>query len=382
MSMGVFGENFPYTNFHDLNLDWIIAQLRKVQDGQEAAEIAIGARDEAINAKNGAVQAKEDTLAIEEQAQTILNTIREIADTLKVNRLWGKTIAIYGDSYSASPRGPLWQTVLNALTGTTCHVSAQGSLSLPQIYNFKWDSYEADIYIIEAGLNDVTLNTTCRSFCSTITSFVNSIRAINSNAEIYFVTPPAIPDTTMHNYTYPTEFYRQCMWNLRGTYKYGVIDGLKWQGLRYSDNVHASNDTAPLIGKYIFESLSTYGDEQSFYNDYSKVNRDNLQVLLIMENGIPYLYSQGIVYENITTGSKDLLIPQLGMNVLQTRVPFAYIASNNTHTGFILIEGTGTEQSPNNLIASFDDGYDGVDRTVPIGVQIPIFPNNWVFGLG
>ena len=24
MNSGAFGENFPYTNFHDLNLDWII----------------------------------------------------------------------------------------------------------------------------------------------------------------------------------------------------------------------------------------------------------------------------------------------------------------------------------------------------------------------
>lgn len=27
MNTGVFGENFPYTNFHDLNLDWIIKQM-------------------------------------------------------------------------------------------------------------------------------------------------------------------------------------------------------------------------------------------------------------------------------------------------------------------------------------------------------------------
>lgn len=29
MNTGVFGENFPYTNFHDLNLDWIIAKMKE-----------------------------------------------------------------------------------------------------------------------------------------------------------------------------------------------------------------------------------------------------------------------------------------------------------------------------------------------------------------
>ena len=29
--MGVF-DNFPYTNFHDLNLDWLLQAFKKLQD--------------------------------------------------------------------------------------------------------------------------------------------------------------------------------------------------------------------------------------------------------------------------------------------------------------------------------------------------------------
>ena len=32
MNAGAFGENFPYTNFHDLNLDWIIKQIKDQKD--------------------------------------------------------------------------------------------------------------------------------------------------------------------------------------------------------------------------------------------------------------------------------------------------------------------------------------------------------------
>ena len=31
MNMGAFGENFPYTNFHDLNLDWIIKLVKEIK---------------------------------------------------------------------------------------------------------------------------------------------------------------------------------------------------------------------------------------------------------------------------------------------------------------------------------------------------------------
>lgn len=32
MNNGAFGENFPYTNFHDLNLDWIIKTIKQYVD--------------------------------------------------------------------------------------------------------------------------------------------------------------------------------------------------------------------------------------------------------------------------------------------------------------------------------------------------------------
>ena len=35
MNNGAFGERFPYTNFHDLNLDWIIEQIKKNTTDEE-----------------------------------------------------------------------------------------------------------------------------------------------------------------------------------------------------------------------------------------------------------------------------------------------------------------------------------------------------------
>lgn len=35
MNGGAFGENFPYTNFHNLNLDWIIKVLKNLINKEE-----------------------------------------------------------------------------------------------------------------------------------------------------------------------------------------------------------------------------------------------------------------------------------------------------------------------------------------------------------
>ena len=37
MNMGAFGENFPYTNFHDLNLDWILRVIKTVDERLDRA---------------------------------------------------------------------------------------------------------------------------------------------------------------------------------------------------------------------------------------------------------------------------------------------------------------------------------------------------------
>jgi len=56
--MGLF-ENWPYTNFHELNLDWIVKRLRAVEDiREEAASSAASAAASASSASRSAADAK------------------------------------------------------------------------------------------------------------------------------------------------------------------------------------------------------------------------------------------------------------------------------------------------------------------------------------
>ena len=472
-NIGAFGENFPYTNMHNLNQDWIIKTMKEILNKLEEASLSkitiadpiqwditkqYGAYtvvidndsaylslkpvpygisisneeywqkifdvDEVFTSLKEAIAIDDDgnsptssknrpigslvwlndelytviseitlgdtysdtnieKISIEELISALKDSVSSISERVTVlenysqrNRLRGKRIAIYGDSYSASPRGLLWQSVLNAITGTTCHVSAQGSLSLPLIYSTKWDSYEADIYLIQCGLNDVSLNTTGNTFMQTIYNFVNSIRTINSNAEIYFVTPPEIPSETRHNYLFPCEFYRQCMWKMSAWNRFGVIDGLKWQGLKYSDGVHPTDATAPLIGYYIATALQNYGDEFNSISDYSKCGRNDNTVIFNMRNGQCNIELQNAVFSNIAwDGSAGISLTDLGTRVRTRRTPLV-LKSGTTFTNcFAQTSGEGTSESPTMIVAAFE-GYTSGSVTINTAM-IPFIPATW-----
>lgn len=60
--MGVF-ENIPYTNFHELNLDWIIEKLKNIEIPQESAERAEAAAETATAAAETATTAAANAAA-------------------------------------------------------------------------------------------------------------------------------------------------------------------------------------------------------------------------------------------------------------------------------------------------------------------------------
>lgn len=49
MDSGAFGENFPYVNFHDLNLDWILKTIKENLGKEDTQEEQIIELQEAVN---------------------------------------------------------------------------------------------------------------------------------------------------------------------------------------------------------------------------------------------------------------------------------------------------------------------------------------------
>ena len=91
--MGLF-EHWPYTNYHDLNLDWIIQKLKDIEQEYEAldidavrasiAELQAGMR--AASADISALDSDVDTLqAMYGELQTLLDRIMAILEDVEVN---------------------------------------------------------------------------------------------------------------------------------------------------------------------------------------------------------------------------------------------------------------------------------------------------------
>lgn len=219
------------------------------------------------------------------------------------NRLKGKQIAIYGDSWASDSYGKLGADYIATVTGVEVHKKNFGGATLDQIRTTSWDSYNADIYIIEGGLNDASGSTGGNTFITAITDWLTAIRTVNADAEIYFVTPPYVTVSGQINYLFPIEFYRLIMWRMSAKNKFHVINALKWTNVKLlSDNLHPTTDSYEWIGKYIVASLINYGDEETYNNETTNFGRSNNQLLFACIDGQMQIRTQVLNVTPTTTG--------------------------------------------------------------------------------
>ena len=106
----MFGEKMPYTNFHDLNLDWILKTVRDFEDHyseiSEAIEDGKSQLEEKTTIEEGKIEAKSDAEQenISEHADDEKDAISDLAEQYitQIQSLGarGKRIIVIGDSYA------------------------------------------------------------------------------------------------------------------------------------------------------------------------------------------------------------------------------------------------------------------------------------------
>lgn len=85
---------YPYTDFHEMNTDWIISKIKNVETAEanskqyaedaDAAKVAAeDARDNAVDAKDTAVQAKDDAVEAKNDAVSFLTDTKDQLDLLQ-----------------------------------------------------------------------------------------------------------------------------------------------------------------------------------------------------------------------------------------------------------------------------------------------------------
>ena len=91
---------YPYTDFHEMNTDWIISKIKNVETAEtntkqyaedadaakvaaeDARDIAVQAKDDSVNAKDDAVEAKDDAISFLTATKDQLNLLQARVDNI------------------------------------------------------------------------------------------------------------------------------------------------------------------------------------------------------------------------------------------------------------------------------------------------------------
>ena len=81
--MGVFN-NFPYANFHELNADWIIEQVRKVTDDWEEYKTSMDEWKLGVDDELAEFQAWFDNLDVQDEVRTVINELIQSGEFIEI----------------------------------------------------------------------------------------------------------------------------------------------------------------------------------------------------------------------------------------------------------------------------------------------------------
>ena len=81
--MGVFN-NFPYANFHELNADWILEQVRKVMDDWEEYKTSMDEWKLGVDDELAEFQAWFDNLDVQDEVRTVINELIQSGEFIEI----------------------------------------------------------------------------------------------------------------------------------------------------------------------------------------------------------------------------------------------------------------------------------------------------------
>lgn len=226
MNMGAFGENFPYTNFHDLNLDWILKEMKNFLDHYTDINKSIDEGVETLTNKTN-----EGTEAIDENTETNLDTLNKwyqthytlLENLIDSVQQRSHNVILVSDSYGTrlDSEGRTWLQIFQSITNCTLMGSVaypgggfyQGNL-LTALQNIEstieYPETVTDI-VIACGANDITYDYT--GIRAGIRDFATYCKSQYPNARIYLAHIGIIIDSEKmtDRYNKSLSAYRDCI---------------------------------------------------------------------------------------------------------------------------------------------------------------------------
>ena len=209
-------ENLPYTNFHELNTDWMIEKLgdlnqyviqaKDYADAAALSEDAAAAKAEA--AASSAHDAHEDAQAAADSAALAAQTVEDLEDDFQelsdevdslrlaaINPYDGKNLYVFGDSNAHE--GTIGTTVKTMLNMAHVYNYSENGASFiyygdtvieDELNSVASPDNDAALVICIGGINDLHYSTyNVSTFKDAVSSFITAARAKFPNANICMV---------------------------------------------------------------------------------------------------------------------------------------------------------------------------------------------------
>lgn len=200
-----FWNKFPFTNFHEMNLDWLISTMKDLVNGFSnlTTEVTskIKTQDNKIDTFVNDYTTKVNKIPQLVQIETIDimdsyradGTFSEIIESTYgavsyLNVLQGKNMVVLGDSLSADRNGVSWVNNLKTMTKGVLNVTnyaVSGAKLAEQADKYSNYNGEVDILVVWCGINDVRDQTSLENVRTALESIRTKTLGLNKKCQIY-----------------------------------------------------------------------------------------------------------------------------------------------------------------------------------------------------
>lgn len=200
-----FWNKFPFTNFHEMNLDWLISTMKDLVNGFSnlTTEVTskIKTQDNKIDTFVNDYTTKVNKIPQLVQIETIDimdsyradGTFSEIIESTYgavsyLNVLQGKNMVVLGDSLSADRNGVSWVNNLKTMTKGVLNITnyaVSGAKLADQAEKYSSYSGKVDILVVWCGINDVRDQTSLENVRTALESIRTKTLGLNKGCQTY-----------------------------------------------------------------------------------------------------------------------------------------------------------------------------------------------------
>lgn len=344
-----FWNKFPFTNFHEMNLDWLISTMKDLVNGYNnlTTEVTskIKTQDNKINTFVNDYTTKVNKIPqlVQNETIDIMNryradgTFSEIIESTYgavsyLNVLQGKNVVVLGDSLSADRNGVSWVNNLKTMTKGVLNITnyaVSNAKLADQAEKYSNYSGKVDILVVWCGINDVRDQTSLEDVRTALESIRTKTLGLNKECQNYLFSTYKNLRGMKTNWIIPQTAY----WRFFNQY-------CTSQGWTFVDLF----SSAPIISTISQTMLDYYFTETDkgylHYNaKYSPILARYILNVLVSQSPVPL----GDYFERIT-----------GTNLNANCSPVTSVFSLNTNgsyvdfgTRFIRVHIAGTFTAPN-----------------------------------